>query len=195
MSADEETIAAYETRSHDYLARSGRAAQPGFTEFVARLPAGAHVLDLGCGPGDTAHRLMKQGFSVDALDATPAMISRARELGVAARLGTFDEILGVGLYDAIWANYSLLHLPRAAFPGQLGRLARALKPGGLFHIGIKLGTGEARDRLGRFYSYYGEAELEELLEAAGFTVLARGYLEGIGGDDAPFKGIWIHADV
>lgn len=194
MSADRETIAAYETRSHAYLESLGVAAQPGYAEFVAALADNAHVLDLGCGPGDTAHRLKKVGHTVDAVDATPAMISRARELGVDARLASFDEIEGQDLYDGIWANFSLLHASRDAMPGILARLHRALKPGGLFHVALKLGEGEKRDRLGRFYTYYSEAELIELLNAAGFTPTVRRHTRGKGLDGVMANSIWIHAN-
>ena len=194
MSVDRETIAAYETRSHEYLEKVGRAAAPGFADFVARLPSGAHVLDLGCGPGDTSHRLLKQGFTVDAIDATPAMVSRARELGVPARRATFDEIEDEDLYDGIWANFSLLHAPRGEMPRLLARLHRALKPGGRFHIALKLGEGERRDRLRRYYTYYSEAELIGLLEAAGFAPTIRRHTRGKGLDGVMSNSIWIQAD-
>jgi SAM-dependent methyltransferase len=194
MSADDETIAAYETRSHEYAARTGRRAEPGLAEFVSELPAGGHVLDLGCGPGDSAHRFLKAGFTVDAVDATPAMVSRARELGVPARRATFDEIAGQDIYDGIWASYSLLHAPRADMPGLLARLHRALKPGGRLHIGLKLGTGEKRDALGRLYVYYTEAELIGLLEAAGFSPTIRATRRDTGLDGTEYDGIWMHAN-
>ena len=195
MSADRETIAVYDTRSHDYAERrTGRAAEPGLAEFVATLPPGGHVLDIGCGPGDSAHRFLKQGFTVDAVDASPAMISRARELGVEARLGTFDDIDAEDLYDGIWVSYSLLHVPRAEVPGHLARLARALKPGGRFHIGMKLGTGEKRDGLGRLYVYYTEDALMDLLRAAGLTPTAWERQVDTGLDGTEYHGIWIHAD-
>lgn len=195
MSIDEETIAVYEKRSREYFERrTGRSAEPGLVEFVADLPEAAHVLDLGCGPGDSAHRFLKAGFSVDAVDASPAMVSRAHELGVAARVGTFDDIQGQEIYDGIWVSYSLLHVPRAEVPGHLKRLHRALKPGGRFHIGMKLGTGEKRDEIGRLYVYYTEDELAGLLERAGFTPTARERQVDVGLDGTEYHGVWIHAD-
>jgi len=191
---DAETIAAYETRSHDYAEMVGRAAAPGLAEFVSELPAGGHVLDLGCGPGDTSHRFIKAGFTVDAIDATPAMISRARELGVEARLGPFEDVTGQDIYDGVWANFSLLHAPRSAMPDHLARLHRALKPGGRLHIGMKLGTGEIRDKYGRFYVYYTEQELFRLLEQAGFTPTTRFVGRGEGLDGTVSDWIWIHAN-
>lgn len=192
--ADPETIAAYETRSRDYAARTGRRAEPGLCEFIAGLPRGGHLLDLGCGPGDSAHRFLKAGFTVDAVDATPAMVSRARELGVPARRATFGEIEGKDLYDGIWASYSLLHAPRADMPRHLARLHRALKPGGRLHIGMKLGTGEKRDSLGRLYVYYTEPELVGLLEASGFTPTIRETRTDTGLDGTEYQGIWMHAN-
>ena len=193
MSTDPETIAAYETRSREYAARTGRRAEPGLAEFVAGLPEGAHILDLGCGPGDSAHRFLKAGFSVDAVDATPAMVSRARELGVPARQATFDEVGGQDVYDGIFASYSLLHADRSDMPGLLARLRRALKPGGIFHIGLKLGDGVWRDHLGRRYTYYTEDELKALLIDAGLTPYAQETRSGVGLDGTEYRGIWIHA--
>ena len=193
MSADETTIAVYETRSHAYLDNLGAEAQPGYVEFAAALPDRAHVLDLGCGPGETARRLQEAGHSVDAVDATPAMVARARELGVAARVGTFDEIDEQGRYEGIWANFSLLHATRAEMPDLLSRLHRALKPGGRFHLALKLGEGAKRDRLGRYYTYYSEAELIELLETAGFTPTVRRHTRGKGLDGVVANSIWIQA--
>ncbi len=194
MSADDETIAVYETRSRAYAARTGCKAEPGLAEFIAGLPEGGHVLDLGCGPGDSAHRFLKAGFVVDAVDATPAMVTRARELGVPARQATFDEIGGHDLYDGIWASYSLLHAPRGDMPGTLARLHHALKPGGRLHIGMKLGTGEMRDALGRLYVYYTEDELVHLLENARFTPTIRHISRDTGFDGTAYDGIWMHAN-
>lgn len=195
MSIDSETIAAYETRSREYAERrTGRAAEPGLAEFVSELHPGAHLLDIGCGPGDSAHRFLKAGFSVDAVDASPAMVSRARELGVPARVASFDDIDGQDIYDGVWVSYSLVHVPRSEMPGHLARLHRALKPGGRFHIGMKLGEGEHRDALGRLYVYYGEEELIRLLEAAGFTPTIRETRLDVGLDGTAYSGIWIHAN-
>ena len=164
-----------------------------FEQHLSPAP-GLRVLDLGCGPGDTAHRLMKQGFTVDAIDATPAMVSRAREFGVPARRATFAEIDAADLYDGIWANFSLLHAPRADMPAHLARLGTALKPGGRFHIGVKLGAGAKRDAIGRLYTYYTEDELTGLLDAAGFTPTIRGTGRSTGLDGALADWIWIQAD-
>jgi predicted methyltransferase len=114
---------------------------------------------------------------------------------IGARLATFDDVEAVAQYDGVWANFSLLHAPRADLPRHLAALHRALKPGGLLHLGMKTGTGEARDGLDRLYSYYSVAELHGKLANAGFTVTAtsEGHERGLAGTDDPFVIIEAHA--
>ncbi|MCQ0092383.1 class I SAM-dependent methyltransferase [Roseovarius sp. M141] len=171
MSVDKETLGVYGARAQDYAAMTDDLADDKhLTAFIAAMPAGARVMDIGCGPGRAAGQMAAAGLTVDAIDAVPEMVAMAAaQPGVTAWQATFDQIAGDALYDGIWANFSLLHAPRAALPGHLSAIHRALKSGGLFHIGMKTGEGEGRDDLGRFYTYYTEAALRGLLIAAGLT--------------------------
>lgn len=171
MSRDDETLGVYGARAQDYAdLTADLEGDKHLATFIAVLPSGARVLDLGCGPGRAAAQMAAAGLGVDAVDAVPEMVAlAAAQPGVTARQATFDQIEGRALYDGIWANFSLLHAPRDALPRHLQAVAKALKPGGLLHIGMKTGTGEGRDALGRFYVYYTEAELRDLLAQAGLT--------------------------
>lgn len=181
---DKSTIDIYDEKAAEY--RELTESMGEFRElqaFAAALPEGAHVLDLGCGPGLYAAWLAEQGVSVEATDASSQMVAIAgQQPGVTARQAVFDDLVEVDAYDGVWANFSLLHAARADMPGLLARVHRALKPGGLFHIGMKLGDGEGPDRIGRFYAYYTEAELDHLLAEAGFTPTGRNRGKGIGMD-------------
>ena len=197
MSTDSRTIAAYDAKAADYADRFA-ADRPDrhLTAFIAALPEGARVLDLGCGPGTASAFLRAAGMSPDPVDAAPAMVALANDRhAIDARLASFDDIDAVAKYDGIWANFSLLHAPRADLPRHLAALHRALKPGGLFHIGMKTGAGEARDTLDRFYCYVGREELLGLLAAAGFTVISafEGRETGLAGTDDPFIVVQVHA--
>lgn len=172
MGADQQTLKVYRDLTQDY-ADMVAAKGPGraLTSFIAALPKGAHVLDLGCGPADSAAHMRAAGLVPDPVDASPEMVELANKTyDIGARVATFDQIDAKAAYDGIWANFSLLHAPRTEMPRHLARLHAALKPGGLLHLGLKLGAGEHRDRLGRFYTYYTEEELRSLLSDAGFTV-------------------------
>lgn len=190
MSRDAETLAVYAAKAGEYAELFARGEpDTDLQAFIKMLPKGAHVLDLGCGPGNTAAILLDAGFSVEARDASPEMVALARsKFGIKARLETFAELSDEEMFDAVWANFSLLHAPKADFPGHLLQIATSLKPGGVFHLGLKLGAGEARDTLGRRYAYYSEKELAGLLEAAGFEVaISRtGSARGLAGSDEPF---------
>lgn len=194
LGPDRATLALYDEKAADYADRFRKLeATPRLSAFIAQLPPGARVLDLGCGPGTAAAAMQAAGLEVDALDASAGMIALARErFGLDARLGTFDEVEPDATYDGIWANFSLLHAPRAAMPGHLARLYQALAPGGLFHIGLKLGEGEERDSLGRFYTYYTEAELLALLIGTGFTPISQdtGRDEGFAGTQSDWIVVW-----
>ena len=47
-------------------------------DVAAAAPAGAQILEVGCGPGHLSLRLAHHGFEVTGLDLDPAMIARAR---------------------------------------------------------------------------------------------------------------------
>ena len=194
---DRETIDVYNARAGDY-AKLETSDTPSATlaAFIAALPEGAHVLDLGCGPGTSAVHMARAGCRVDAIDASEAMIALAAQIpNVTAWQATFDEIAGQDIYDGVWANFSLLHAPRAEFPRHLAAIHRALKPGGLFHIALKEGTGEHRDSLGRHYAYYTEEELTAFLETAGFSVgpYRRGRDKGLSGTLENWISVTAHA--
>ena len=185
---DRGTIDVYNARVQDY-AKMEPSTTPSDTlaAFIAVLPKGGHVLDLGCGPGTSARHMVQAGLRVTAMDASEAMIAVAAQIdGVTARRATFDDLTDVAVYDGVWANFSLLHAPRSDMPKYLSAVHRALKRGGAFHIALKAGEGEERDRIGRFYTYYTEAELTGLLQDAGFTTgpYRRGRDKGLSGDDA-----------
>ena len=186
--SDDETIGVYGARVAEYAALTGQVNPAPFDAFVARLPSGGRVLDWGCGPGHDAARFAALGLDVDAVDATPAMVAHAvAEHGLAARVATFSELDATDAYDGVWANFSLLHAARDELPDRLGAARRALRAGGALYLSVKLGEGEKRDGLGRRYTYFGDAELTALLEAAGFAAKASFGGESRGLDGVPAR--------
>lgn len=171
MSADAQTMAAYAREIDAYADfKEETGSHPILLEFASRVPAGGLVLDLGCGSGAEAARMVGLGLKVDAVDASPEMVALASRVnGVAARVGTFAELEAVERYDGVWAHFSLLHAPRSDLPTHLSAVIRSMRPGAVFHICMKLGDGESRDSLGRLYTYVEEDELQSLLRAAGFV--------------------------
>lgn len=195
---DPRTIAVYDAQAGRYadLTDTPNTDDPQLARFIAAVGQGGRVLDLGCGPGASAAVMVRTGLRVDALDASAEMVALAsRHPGVAARLAGFADLDLVNAYDGVWANFSLLHAHRRDFPAHLAAVHRALRPGGVFFIAMKLGQGEGPDRLGRFYSYYSEDELKDFLHAAGFTVTDRrlGSGTGLDGSVSDWIGLSAHA--
>src|SRR5215471_11727511 len=80
---DPKTIVAqgYDRIADAYLARFGQSSvrDAKLAGLVKRLPAGAMVLDLGCGAGEpVARELVAHGFQVTGVDASIGQIARAR---------------------------------------------------------------------------------------------------------------------
>lgn len=188
--ADKQTIDFYNTEVDAYIDLIEKQPQdPTLPAFIRKVPAGGLVLDLGCGPGHCAAAMVEQGLRVDAIDASPAMVHLACDtFNLPARQALFTDLDEQQTYDAIWANFSLLHAGDGELPGILAALYTALKANGLFHISMKLGEGSARDKLGRYYCYYSQSRLTEMLTAAGFSIedTQSGELSGLAGELEPW---------
>lgn len=195
--SDRQTIGVYDKRAAQYAKLVSRdTADQDLQAFLDAVPKGGRVLDLGCGPGNSAAIMRDSGLEVEAWDASAEMVALAqRTYGIDAQRKTFDDLKAVGDYDAIWANFSLLHAPRADLPRYLGAIHAALKPNGVFHIGMKLGSRDGRDGLGRMYTYVSDTELLALLEEAGFRIVTsrQDKDKGLSGSIDPFIIVISHA--
>jgi SAM-dependent methyltransferase len=164
---DPQTRHFYATRAEEWAAALPHTVAPRLDPFLDLLPAGARILDLGCGDGRDAAHMEARGFAVDATDGVESMVTlTSQRLARPARLMRFDELEASVEYDAVWAYAALLHVPLAELPGIIARVHRALKPGGWHFASFKGGDGGHRDPFGRFYSYLPRPDLESAYSAA-----------------------------
>ncbi|MEM7472352.1 MAG: class I SAM-dependent methyltransferase [Pseudomonadota bacterium] len=188
--SDKRTIAVYDARAQAYLDLVSKdTPDADLQAFLDAMPEGGRALDLGCGPGNSAAMMRDAGLQVDAWDASSQMVQIARtKYKLDARKAVFDDLDAEAVYDGIWANFSLLHAPKSDMPRHLAAIKRALKPGGVFHIGMKLGEEDQRDSIGRLYAYYTLEKLKTYLTDAGFTphTTREGAEAGLSGEVAPF---------
>src|SRR4029079_9049119 len=81
---------------------------------------------------------------------SPEMAEEAsRRLGRAVGTLLFDDLDEVEMYDGVWANACLLHVPRDELAPILALIWRAIKPGGYFYASYKTGEADGRDTLNR----------------------------------------------
>ncbi|WP_299702162.1 bifunctional 2-polyprenyl-6-hydroxyphenol methylase/3-demethylubiquinol 3-O-methyltransferase UbiG [uncultured Tateyamaria sp.] len=188
--SDRKTLQVYADKAADYAKLVSKAnADRSLQRFIAAMPEAGTVLDIGCGPGFAAAAMAQAGLTAHAWDPVPEMLDLARaHTGVTARQAGYGDLAETAAYDGIWANFSMLHTPLGKWPDQFTAIRAALKPGGLFHFGTKLGTGESRDRIGRLYSYMTEDALTNLLTHTGFDIeySHTGEEAGLSGEVAPF---------
>ncbi|PIB23250.1 hypothetical protein BFP76_09565 [Amylibacter kogurei] len=187
---DIQTIQTYDKKAEEYKNLISRdAPDADLTRFINAIPVGGRVLDLGCGPGNSGAFMVQAGLKVDATDASIEMVKLAKEsFGLNAVQQQFHELSAVDEYDGIWANFSLLHAKKSEMPELLNKIHTTLKPDGILHLGLMIGTGERREFLGRFYAYYQPDEVDALLRAAKFTPthLRTGASTGMSGTEKPF---------
>ena len=151
---DEETLQVYRGNAVAYAGREITSRQARLTAFLARLPPGARILELGCGAGGDTAEMLARGFDVCPTDGSPEMAAVAsKRLGRTVETMLFHELDEVETYDAVWANACLLHVPRDELADILGLIWRALKGNGHFFASYKTGGAEGRDTLNRYYNY------------------------------------------
>ena len=132
--------------------------------FLSKLPAGAHILDFGCGSGRDTKYFMDMGYVADAVDGSEELCKIAGEYtGIKVRCMLFEELSDVQKYDGIWACSSILHLPKTALANVLKRMAAALKSNGVIYTSFKYGDFEG-ERHGRYFTDFTHEAFERFLE-------------------------------
>jgi SAM-dependent methyltransferase len=181
----ERTLAAYQANVEAYLVASPQAVNADVAvlldELVDQAP-GRTVLEIGTGPGHEADYLEARGLAVQRTDAVAAFVDRLVAAGHEARLLDVRSGDLEGPYDAVLALAVLHHLSRPALLAALTRIRDAARPQGVLALTMKEGDSEgwSTAKLGapRWFVYWREADLREVLECAGWSVLRLDHVHG-----------------
>ena len=120
--------------------------------FLAQLPAGALILDFGCGSGRDSRYFLQKGYRVEACDGSEEMVKAAtRNAGIPVKKMLFSELNEENRYDGLFACASILHVPSKDLPDIFTRMKKAVKKGGILYVSFKYGTFEGI-RNGRYFT-------------------------------------------
>jgi len=144
--------------------------------FLARVPSGAKLLDLGCGAGEPiAAHLASRGYAVTGVDFSRAMLDLARARFPDADWRWSDiRTLDLGeQFDGIIGWNSFFHLTPDEQRQTLPRLAAHLAPGGALMLTVGPEAGEVLGHVGDdrvYHSSLSPEEYREILEQLGLRI-------------------------
>ena len=193
-SPTERNRASYDAIATDWDAARQRLSTPErrlLKRFLAKLPVGGRVLDLGCGTGrPIAAYLLRHGLHIAGVDQSVALLEIAKKRFPEGdwRHLAIEKYAPKQTFDGIIAWDSLFHLPRGLHKRILIRLRKALTKGG--PILLTLG-GSAHppftDNMWSqpfFYDSLPPEQATALLQATGFEIELNEFLDQPDLDDA-----------
>ena len=169
--------------------------------LLDKLPAGAAVLELGCGAGLPTTRQLAQHCAVTGVDISTRQVALARHNVPTATFLHADMThldFGPASFDAVAAFYSLLHVPHHEQPDLLRHIAAWLRPGGILVATLWPHGAEATfvdDWLGApmYWSGFDRATTTRLIAEVGLYLLSAEE-ETCEEFDAPITFLWVIAE-
>lgn len=137
------------------------------------------ICDLGCGPGQIARYLHRQGVDTLGVDLSPRMVAEAQRLNPEVHFHQGD-MLSLPDADDSWggiaAFYCIIHIPREQIVDALREMKRVLKHGGVllvtFHIGHEIKHLDEwwEKPVNLDFAFFQPEEMEAWLQEAGYEL-------------------------
>ena len=168
----------FETQFQQQVASGDRALNP-FEAAVLPYLTG-RALDFGCGLGNLAVAMARQGCSVLALDAAPTAIRHLsalvvkEQLDIDAREADLRKYLISEDFDSVVAIGLLMFFECVTAHRQLAQLQERVRPGGVAAINVLIDGTTYLDMFDPFaYCLFGRSELRESF--AGWEILSESF--------------------
>lgn len=134
-----------------------------YDEFLPLVKSNGAILDAGCGAGRDSKHFIEHGYTVQAFDASEALVSLATTLiKQSVQQALFQTFESDQKFDGIWACASLLHVPMNELHQVLQKLTSLLTIDGIFYCSFKLGNEEVT-RNGRVFTNLDEESFEQYI--------------------------------
>ena len=191
--ANNRTVESYDAHIQEYIDGTPHEVLGVVKDWLdgslADVPKDARILEFGSAFGRDAKYLAGLGYTVECTDATPAFVDLLQQKGFDAKvLNAITDELPQGL-DFVLANAVLLHFNRDEAVLVIKKVFDSLNTNGKFAFTLIQGEGEgwSEKKLGapRFFCYWTEPQIRDVLESTGF-----GDVE-ISGDKAAANATWL----
>lgn len=152
--------------------------------FLRLIGKKSNILDVGCGPGQYALELTKDGHTVIIIDASIPMLDIASERlqkvtgnnPIRIKCDVLDSVSranfinqNANAYDAIWCAGLFVHIPKEEQPEVLKWFYHLLRPEGYLFVNTILDNPRVFTRDGRYFGYIAEPRnFETILCKCGF---------------------------
>ena len=142
-----------------------------------QAPAPFTILDLGCGPGRDLKTFCSMGHRAIGVDGSAEFTWMAHAYsGCEVWQQDFIALdLPPAMFDGVFANAALFHVPAQALPEVLRRLYDSLKPGGVLFSSNPRGSNQEGWNGERYGSYHDYPAWLAYLSAAHFVPLHHYY--------------------
>lgn len=176
------TIAEYQLTAESFRVGTwNHDVSQNINALIAAMPRNpGKILDVGCGPGRDLVNFKRLGHTPIGLDAAPAFVEMAQQAsGCEVWQQSFLSLdLPPETFDGIFANASLIHVPRKHMVRVLKDLWRSLVPKGAILMSMCRGDREGYNERPTGFRYVATWEYETLvpcLKEAGFEILHHYY--------------------
>ena len=136
-----------------------------YDAFLRLLPPRPRVLDAGCGVGRDAAAFVAKGCDVSAFDPSGEMVALTKVAAPGAHVtqARVQDLSSQGLYDGVWAQLSLIHVPYDDTRAVFEKIHKSLKKGGIFYATYKYGESSMASK-GRIFWNMTETSILPYLE-------------------------------
>jgi 2-polyprenyl-3-methyl-5-hydroxy-6-metoxy-1,4-benzoquinol methylase len=157
---------------------------PVVNKYISLFKEGDSILDLACGAGTKTKYLAKNNFKILAIDFSDKLIDIAKKEVPEADFLVCDfyDLKPIQeLFDGIFMQAALLHVPKKNINKVLIGLSEKIKKGGYLYISVKeqrpngaeeetVSENDYGYEYERFFSYFTKDELEGYLKNCGFEI-------------------------
>lgn len=175
--------------------------------FFSRLNEGSSILDVGAGTGAMAFEMKHlHKFSVVAIDTSKEMVKFAKQKYPHIDYQHMDMRhlkFAPNSFNAIFANYSLIHILQDDVVSTLAGFHRVLKKNGLLYLSLQ--SPRKKDQNDGYYplvykknvrlfiNLFSQTEIKKVLKDTGFRILETGLRAPDKKTEFPFNKLFITA--